>query len=59
MFDLAKLDRLPAKVKALLSDEARMRSIAAAGYENASQNHRWSNRAEGFIDMLDNGVFAE
>lgn len=59
MFELARLDSLPAKVKELLADDARMRSIAAAGYENASKNHRWSDRAESFIDMLDNGVFAE
>lgn len=57
MFDLERLDELPVKVKELLSDDERMQNIAAAGYENASRNHRWRNRVEKFVDMLDNGVF--
>lgn len=55
MFDLSKLYELPQKVANLLSDDDRMREIAEAGYRNASAKHRWKNRVDSFVDMLDNG----
>lgn len=55
MFDLSKLYELPQKVANLLSDDDRMCEIAEAGYRNASAKHRWKNRADSFVDMLDNG----
>lgn len=40
-------------IKNLLADDAKMRAIAEAGYENASANHRWINRARDFVELLD------
>lgn len=55
LFDLMQLQELPEKVSALLKpeNEETVRRIAQAGYENAWKNHRWQNRAEQFIGLLD------
>jgi len=57
MFDLERLDELPGMIKNLLNDDERMQRIANAGYENASKNHRWKNRVDEFVRMLDEGMF--
>ena len=53
MYDLERIDELPGMIKNLLADDAKMRAIAEAGYENASANHRWINRARDFVELLD------
>ena len=40
-------------VKELLSDEERLWKIAFSGYEKARQNHQWKNRAEIFLQILE------
>lgn len=53
MYDLEKIDELPGMIKNLLADDSKLRAIAEAGYENASANHRWINRARDFVELLD------
>lgn len=53
LFSLNRLDELPALVKELLSDEERLQKIAANGYEKARLNHRWKDRAETFLQILE------
>lgn len=53
LFSLERLDELPALVTELLSDEERLWEITKNGYEKARQNHRWNNRAEAFLRILE------
>ncbi len=53
LFSLNRLNELPALVKELLSDEGRLWEITINGYEKARQNHRWKNRAEAFLRILE------
>ena len=52
MYDLARLGELPDIIRSLLADDYRMKAIADAGYDSASANHRWINRARDFISLL-------
>lgn len=45
MFDLAEMERLPARIKELLSDEEHCKQIAQAGYQKAAREHTWDDRA--------------
>ena len=51
-FSLKQLHTLPTLVTELLSDEERLQKITRNGYEKARQNHRWKNRAEEFLKIL-------
>ncbi len=53
LFSLKGIDELPLLVKELLSDEERLWKIASNGYEKARQNHQWKNRAETFLQILE------
>ena len=53
LFSLNRLDELPALVRELLSDEKHLLEIAANGCEKARLNHRWKNRAETFLQILE------
>ena len=53
LFSLKGIDELPLLVKELLSDEERLWKIAFSGYEKARQNHQWKNRAEIFLQILE------
>lgn len=57
-FDLEHLEELPKKLAALQRDDARARRIAMAGYRKADKEHRWQNRVDKFLEMLDNDFFA-
>ncbi len=53
LFSLKGINELPLLVKELLSDEERLWKIAFSGYEKARQNHQWKNRAEIFLQILE------
>ncbi len=53
LFSLRQLDTLPALVKALLADEKHLWDITINGYEKARKYHQWKNRAESFLQILD------
>ncbi len=57
-FDLEHLEELPKKLAALQCDDARAKRIAMAGYRKAGKEHRWQNRVDKFLEMLDNDIFA-
>lgn len=53
LFSLRQLDTLPTLVKALLADEKHLCEITINGYEKARKYHQWKNRAESFLQILD------
>ncbi len=52
MYDLKKLEELPDKVSYILDNDDIRMSIARAGYDNAYRNHRWINRVDEFVSIL-------
>lgn len=53
LFSLRQLNTLPALVKALLADEKHLWDITSNGYEKAEKYHRWKNRAEALLQILE------
>lgn len=53
LFDLNNLEKLPETMKELLSSKEALSTISARGYETASKNHLWKNRAKHFLELLD------
>ena len=51
LFDLKRIDLLPACIRELLSDDSRLQRIGDNGYEKAVRNHLWKHRAELLLDM--------
>lgn len=54
LFSLHQIHQLPGLVKGLLADDARLEAIANHGFEKAFANHQWKNRAERFLEILEN-----
>lgn len=52
LFDLAQIDALPGRVKALLSDGGKLKEIAADGRKKAMEKHLWVHRAEELLDIV-------
>lgn len=52
LFSLKRLDELPAKIGRLLSDCQYRRDVAERGFEKASEEHVWKNRAAGLLQLL-------
>lgn len=53
LFSLAELSELPSRVKSLLGDYDRLRTIAGNGYKKALSRHTWQQRAEHLVDIFD------
>lgn len=51
LFELDRLNELPAKIERLLEDEEYRRGIAGRAYENASAHHTWRQRAEELLRL--------
>lgn len=56
LYELDKLDELPGKIKVLLAEDnsETVGKIACAGFENASKNHTWEERAGQFLNIISN-----
>ena len=52
LFDLTETDRLPARVKTLLDDDAAREEIAETAYRRAVAEDTWKQRAELFLFYL-------
>lgn len=55
LFELDKLNELPAKIERLLKDEEYRQGIAGKAYENASAHHTWRQRAEELLLLVNKG----
>lgn len=55
LFRLERIEELPERIKMLLAPEhtERVEQIAARGFANAWENHRWKNRADDFMKILE------
>lgn len=53
LFDLERIDVLPAIIRELLDDTGHLEEIAENGYRKAYANHRWINRAKQFLEILE------
>lgn len=53
IFDLMKLDALPARIKDLLSNDAKRAHIAESAFQRAKNEDLWKNRAELFLSYCD------
>lgn len=52
LFSFSELDRLPAKVKHLLSDGRYLEHLAQNGYRKATENHLWYHRAQRLLNYI-------
>lgn len=52
LFDLSRLDSLPERILALLSDDERLHQISLNGYRKVIQNHLWIHRAKQLLTIL-------
>lgn len=52
LYDLNKLNALPAIIRQALSDPKRLSNIAQNGYRNALANHTWDSRAKEFVHIV-------
>lgn len=52
LFDLSRLDSLPERILALLSDDKRLHQISLNGYRKVIQNHLWIHRAKQLLTIL-------
>jgi glycosyltransferase involved in cell wall biosynthesis len=52
LFDLSKLDLLPERILALLSDDAKLHQIAMNGYRKVVHKHLWIHRAKELLNIL-------
>ncbi len=54
LFNLANIRELPSRVKELLSDEERLKRIAANGEKKVREKHLWIHRAKELLNIIDN-----
>ncbi len=52
LFDLAKLELLPARLRQLLTDDSTRNNIAQKAYNRAANEDTWNSRAELFLTYL-------
>lgn len=52
LFDLVKIDSLPARLKDLLSNDEKLREVAENGRNKVMKKHLWSNRAETLLRII-------
>lgn len=52
LFDLTDLSSLPELIRHLLEHPAQIETISENGYQKASENHQWKNRAEELLEIL-------
>lgn len=52
LFCLERLNELPEKINRILKDETYRDEIGRKGYEKASEEHMWKNRAEALLQLL-------
>lgn len=53
LYKFTEIDQLPEKLQALLDNDASRQCIAAAGQQNAIQNHSWKSRAKTIIEYVE------
>lgn len=51
-YDINRMELLPERLFSLLSDEAKLSSIANAGYKNAAKNATWETLGQRFCNIL-------
>lgn len=52
LYSLEEMDKLPSRIKQLLTDEKRAKEIAECGYRKVKEKHMWKNRIQENIDKI-------